>query len=742
MENIATNIKEDYIINLLQEIKDKFKSSGLDFDNINFECQCIKKVYIKTDKTLGKKDILKISNKNEYNITEKKQYKSLKEIQKNLKLNFYDSITKIVELVPKLNIGDKYIPIKAFNLENDKEEFLENQNRVCVINIWNEKTKTSLTGLTKILNCIEKNKDKLIKKNVVFYALHQKQVYSNTKTFIAEKNLNKYPDLLKHFYNDYNKVDLDSIEIFNFIEGQKEIFIVVDKDGTIMHLGQFYEYSLEDKVKDILQKKKEIVVEEKIEPIKSSVISSNNENQNSYQNENLNIITKTDKDQKQEIINIYNDNKKLENNSNDNNELKDDLDDYNNKISDLKFYDNFQNQESVSEFSNVKFFVQKKIQKLKEESQHKENNINLLNNIKEDIINNLSSLKISINNQNSQTNLSDFSNFQKKSPGLIKIKTPINSNLDNLKALQDLSTSKNIINPNLEKTYNKNIFGKLVDYVSSALPISPIITNEKFDNFQAEFRKLYNVPKSPLEVNYLMFCELSKIFKYNINLKEFKLKQEENQPEFLIKFECFEKELKFLNLLLNKFFTKEEIEKYNFSINEIPSLSVDIQQTSSCNLCQVVINIEELQFYCVYCKISFCHRCVKEFNNKYTGFGALVHKEHNLLVFKNPNKQNLQNLAKFKFGKNLYTFFDEVELKRYHNFVCDICGNSKNHEERYICMNCRPGLLQNGGFTDICTKCFERIHVEDETSLISKMDHKPNHVYLHMIYSGIDYYDF
>lgn len=47
-------------------------------------------------------------------------------------------------------------------------------------------------------------------------------------------------------------------------------------------------------------------------------------------------------------------------------------------------------------------------------------------------------------------------------------------------------------------------------------------------------------------------------------------------------------------------------------------------------------------------------------------------------------------------------------------------------------------MMHGGGFYDICAYCFERVYENNETSFKEK-EHKKDHIYLHLIYSGEDY---
>ena len=190
-----------YLMNIMQEISEKIKSNALETKNNIFECQYIEKMFLDSDQIFLKKNFVKIINKSPYFPAEKADYKKLKTIQNTLKQIKTDQIGKIIRLAPKLDIGDLYVPLKAFSIETDKEEEIVNQKQgITIITIWSEDIIETYSGIKQMLCCIEKNKEFHIKENIQYFALHQKSEYFNTKDFIKEKNLNKYPELLKHFF--------------------------------------------------------------------------------------------------------------------------------------------------------------------------------------------------------------------------------------------------------------------------------------------------------------------------------------------------------------------------------------------------------------------------------------------------------------------------------------------------------------------------------------------------------------
>ena len=150
----------------------------------------------------------------------------------------------------------------------------------------------------------------------------------------------------------------------------------------------------------------------------------------------------------------------------------------------------------------------------------------------------------------------------------------------------------------------------------------------------------------------------------------------------------------------------------------------------------------EKHYFCYFCNIFFCSECVNS-RKENKGFETLIHKEHYLIAFQNPDPNNLKNIEKYKLGKNLFAIKSEDELKRDHNFGCDCCAKADYYEERYICLTCEKGALMSNGLKDYCALCIKKIYDENQVNLLPEDDnHKENHVYLHMIYSGEDYYEY
>jgi len=308
----------------------------------------------------------------------------------------------------------------------------------------------------------------------------------------------------------------------------------------------------------------------------------------------------------------------------------------------------------------------------------------------------------------------------------------------------------NIGGLDVEKLINELLDGKEIEKAEADektnMPIDDLImeTFIKPDGFKDEAIKLYKETRSGEneKYNYNMNLVIDFSGKFDLDLQK---GVEELGPitKAAFKIKCREKEYVAYNNLLKRHFTQEQIETSMFEIKLMETFNIEIGETNNCKSCQGIIAKEDLTYYCPECKIFFCKQCVDSCKGK-SGFEALIHREHYLLVFKNPNPENFKNLDKARLGKNLFAGGKEDELQRDHGFGCneanDKCTNDTN--ERYLCMTCRPGDTCRGGYIDFCTNCFNYFCESQEELEKRKDGHEKDHVYMHMIYSGKNYYDY
>ena len=90
------------------------------------------------------------------------------------------------------------------------------------------------------------------------------------------------------------------------------------------------------------------------------------------------------------------------------------------------------------------------------------------------------------------------------------------------------------------------------------------------------------------------------------------------------------------------------------------------------------------------------------------------------------------------------------EDKTDFGFKCNICLEEPKNGFRWICLNCRPGPYQEGGFVDFCSKCMEIIQSKENTQqkkeFLKKLEteegHNNNkHIYLRICF-GDSYYNY
>jgi hypothetical protein len=72
--------------------------------------------------------------------------------------------------------------------------------------------------------------------------------------------------------------------------------------------------------------------------------------------------------------------------------------------------------------------------------------------------------------------------------------------------------------------------------------------------------------------------------------------------------------------------------------------------------------------------------------------------------------EHLKDIDEFKFGADTQPKPDQ-EVTQNPRYSCNSCSNSPPAGLsivgiRYVCLNCRPGMVQAGGFHDYCPACY------------------------------------
>lgn len=151
----------------------------------------------------------------------------------------------------------------------------------------------------------------------------------------------------------------------------------------------------------------------------------------------------------------------------------------------------------------------------------------------------------------------------------------------------------------------------------------------------------------------------------------------------------------------------QEIETY-----DIP---IDFNQ-NMCIKCKKIIPDNEPMYYCYKCKEKYCTECVlkvvNDENNK--GIKKFIDPKHNLLYFKTRNPENFKIIDKYKLGKDNFASCTDDSKLGAHRFACNGCSVSENYvKPRYLCLTCRPGLMQDNGFNDFCIDCIDHMNKDD-----------------------------
>ena len=301
---------------------------------------------------------------------------------------------------------------------------------------------------------------------------------------------------------------------------------------------------------------------------------------------------------------------------------------------------------------------------------------------------------------------------------------------DSIKFFKEKPNKYKLIFLENESNNQTNIFDWDSSYFFITNSEQKIITLSHLSKFQNKIRKIMNkypkkdksyylnlfsklyyfLTKRIIQLPYI--CEIH--YKYSIKTK---LNDEFNEiiPIKLLDFNC-EGELKtneytFLINTLEELNYKKELN----NLKELESFNINIPSKIICTNCNEIIPEEKGLYYCYWCNIFFCEKCTEEkllfrTNNVEEYKNNLIHKEHNLIYFTTRNIENLQNLDKNKLGNNLFATSNNISF--YHNAMCNGCErdfNNMNLRIRYLCINCRPGKIIDGGFADYCFECINNV---------------------------------
>lgn len=273
---------------------------------------------------------------------------------------------------------------------------------------------------------------------------------------------------------------------------------------------------------------------------------------------------------------------------------------------------------------------------------------------------------------------------------------------------------------------------------------------------------------SQIEKNFQQLKYIYK-FEYTFKLKAAVSKEcnkliPKHLSDVYIECELFPKEIATIKTLL------EQYKDYNIEVDmtEMQQFSLDfsslIERKCANPPCFTVITKSSPFYYCYWCKIFYCEKCVEDTFKKETNNlrEKYLHKQHNLLYITTTEKEFLTDLTLKHLGKNRFAQVSDNELTLYAETLCNGCAENIESVPRYLCVTCRAGKVLCGGFNDYCYTCMEHMRNNDEKgkamqlkdiiyeseflpnykAIEKKHSHK-NHIYLLIITKGgISYYDY
>ena len=238
-------------------------------------------------------------------------------------------------------------------------------------------------------------------------------------------------------------------------------------------------------------------------------------------------------------------------------------------------------------------------------------------------------------------------------------------------------------------------------------------------------------------------------------------------PKAILKFtmncELMPKELELVKKYKKKYYTDSS----NFKIREIQLFTVDLSTWTESKCanpsCNTILTKKDKFYYCYWCKIFYCEKCVEDTFNKETQNlrEKYIHKEHNLLYITTTEQKYLTNLSKGRLGNNIFAD-EENKLTFNARIHCSGCSKDIEKNYRYLCMSCKPGARPSKGYIDFCYDCMVHMRNDDEEGkkmqernliledpdtlsnykAIPKNHCHSKHIYLLLIASVDNYFDY
>ena len=179
-------------------------------------------------------------------------------IQKKIIEEYSETLYWDLNLIPESKVGDNYLPIKSIKFENDEEVFLNSQNGILVLFFWKlDDCGFVDSAMDEYLPIIEKNFDKWNGKVKFFTIVKSKKEEKEKKLkAIEEKNWNKFPEIVKHFY----MTSSNPAPLFYGVRGYPYL-VIADQKRVLRHVYIAHGVNLDEFINEILDGK-EFVTEE------------------------------------------------------------------------------------------------------------------------------------------------------------------------------------------------------------------------------------------------------------------------------------------------------------------------------------------------------------------------------------------------------------------------------------------------------------------------------------------------
>jgi hypothetical protein len=180
------------------------------------------------------------------------------QIQRNIMEEYSETLYCDLNLIPESKVGDNYLQIKSSKFENDEEVFLNSQSGILVLFFWKlNDCGFCDSAMNDYLPIIEKNFDKWNGKVKFFTIIYSEKEEKEKKLkAIEEKNWNKFPEIVEHFY----MTSANPAPLFYGVRGYPYL-VIADQKSVLRHVYIAHGVNLDEFINEILDGK-EFVAEE------------------------------------------------------------------------------------------------------------------------------------------------------------------------------------------------------------------------------------------------------------------------------------------------------------------------------------------------------------------------------------------------------------------------------------------------------------------------------------------------